>query len=305
MPLWLLIIIIVVSSLILIYVVFSFCILMHMGYLLTKQKYKTREFLIKTAHHEEWPGYFDLKKEPFELKLRDGYIINGDVSLNGDSKKFFILCHGHGSTREGSTKYGLMYFKLGYSIVRYDQRGHGDNVRCKCTMGANESKDLIEIINYVKNTYGQDIKISLHGASMGAATILIATRYLKKDDIKFIVADCPYSSVSNFGGDFIKMHHQPRFLLTPVFNFIMRVFFGIKKNDMSPEFHVKTCDIPILFLHGAKDDFILPYHSDRIFKAKIGEKEQHIFPNGTHANSVFDDPEEYERVVVDYVKRHE
>ena len=302
MPWWG-IVLIVLGSLILVWIIFTISVLIYMGTLLTRPKYKTREYLIKTAHHEEWEGYFDLKKEPFELKMRDGYIIHGDVSLNGNSKKFMILCHGHGSTREGSTKYALTYYKLGYSIIRYDHRGHGDNVRCKCTMGAVESKDLVEIYNYVKKTYGEDIVISLHGASMGAATILIATRDLK--DVKFIVADCPYSSISNFGGDFIKKHHQSRKLLTPVFNVIMRVVFGIKKNDMSPEYHVKHSDIPTLFLHGAKDTFILPYHSDILFKAQKGEKEQHIFPNGTHANSVFDDPEEYQQVLIDYVKRHE
>lgn len=304
MPFWLIIVLIFVGAFLLIYFGFTFGVLIHMGFLLTRPKYKTRQWLIENAHHESWPGYFDLKKEPFALKMRDGYIINGDVSLNGNSKKFMILCHGHGSTREGSTKYALIYYRLGYSIIRYDHRGHGDNVRVKCTMGANESKDLLEIYNYVKETYHPE-SIAMHGASMGAATILIATQFFTKDDVKFIVADCPYSSISNFGGDFIKLHHQPKWLCVPIFNFIMRFNFGIKKNDMSPLFHVKHSDIPVLFLHGAKDNFIYPYHSDLLFEAKIGPKKQHIFPNGTHANSVFDDPEEYDETIVNYVKEQE
>ena len=303
MPTWLLIIIIVISSLILSFLIFSVIVLTHMSKLLVCPKYKTREELIKSAHHEEWPGYFDLKKEPFQLKMRDGYIINGDVSIHENSHKIAIFCHGHGSTREGSTKYGLTYYSLGYTVVRYDHRGHGDNVRVKCTMGANESKDLIEIVEYVRNRFGKDSEIALHGASMGAATILIASSKLK--NIKFIVADCPYSSISNFGADVIKGHHQPAWLLRPIFDFIMFTFRGIKKNDMSPVYHVKNNDIPVLLLHGAKDNFILPYHTELIFKANKGEKERHVFPNGTHANSVFDDPEEYQEVLVDFIKRHE
>ena len=301
MPWWV-ILLIVLGSLILVWMIFTIAIFIHMGRLLVHPKYKTREYLIKTAHHEQWPGYFDLKKEPFQLKLRDGYIINADVSLNKDSKKFVILCHGHGSTREGSTKYALIYYKLGYSIIRYDQRGHGDNVRYRCTMGKNEAKDLKEMYDYVKKTYGEDVSIALHGASMGAATILIATQYIK--DAKFIVADCPYASISRFGGDVIKGHHRTR-LLTPIFDLVMLVFFGLRKRDMSPEYFVKYSDIPVLFLHGAKDSFILPYHSDILFNAKKGEKEQHIFPHGTHANSVFDDEVEYEEVLTNYIKKHE
>lgn len=304
MPTWLIIVLIVVGSLILVFFIFSVCVLTHMGLLLVKPKYKSREWLIKNAHHEEWPGYFDLKKEPFSLEMRDGYIINGDVSLNEKSKKFMILCHGHGSTREGSTKYALIYYKLGYNIIRYDHRGHGDNVRVKCTMGKNESKDLVELYKWVKETYNPEF-IAMHGASMGAATILIATQYLTKEDVKYVVADCPYSSISNFGRDFIKHHHQPRWLLGPLFDAIMFLFFGLKKKEVSPEFHIKHSDIPVLFLHGAQDKLIAPYHSDRLFKAKMEPKEQHIFPHGTHANSVFDDAEEYEKVVTDYVLEQE
>lgn len=304
MPTWLIVVLIVIGALILGYFIFNFIMFIYMGKLLTKPKYKTRQWLIENAHHEEWPGYFDLKKEPFQLKMRDGYIINGDVSLNEKSKKFAIFCHGHGSTREGATKYALIYYKLGYNIIRYDHRGHGDNVRYKCTMGANESKDLAEIVKWVKETYSPEFVV-LHGSSMGAATILIATQYFTKDDIKFIVADCPYSSISNFGGDAIKSKHQPRWLLTPLFNFTMRVVFGLKKKDVSPEFYVKLCDIPILFLHGAQDKLIAPYHSDRLFKAKKEPKKQVIFPHGTHANSVFDDPEMYEQTIIDYVKEQE
>ena len=304
MPTWLIIVLIVIGVLLLAFFIFSCCVLTHMGNLLIKPKYKTRQWLIENAHHEEWPGYFDLKKEPFVLTMRDGYVINGDVSLNPASKKFMILCHGHGSTREGSTKYALIYYKLGYNIIRYDHRGHGDNVRVKCTMGVNESKDLVEVYKWVKETYHPEF-VSMHGASMGAATILIATQYLTKEDVKFIVADCPFSSISNFGRDFIKAHHQPRWLLGPLFDFIMMIRFGIKPSDASPEKYVKLCDIPVLFLHGAQDKLINPYHSDRLFKAKKEPKEQHIFPHGTHANSVFDDAEEYERVVTDYVKEQE
>ena len=83
MPLWLIIVLISIGALIVLYFGFTFGVLIHMGFLLTRPKYKTRQGLIENAHHEEWPGYFDLKQEPFALKMRDGYIINGDVKYFG------------------------------------------------------------------------------------------------------------------------------------------------------------------------------------------------------------------------------
>lgn len=68
---------------------------------------------------------------------------------------------------------------------------------------------------------------------------------------------------------------------------------------------IKNNEIPTLFLHGAKDTLIPPYHSDILFNSNKGIKEQHIFPNGTHGESVFCDPKEYVETVTSFVKRYE
>ena len=299
---WWIILLIVLGSLILITIIFAISISGYIAKSLIRPRYKTREGQIKDRNHTSWPGYNDLKKKPFNIQLRDGYIIHGDYSPNGDSKKTMIIVHGHGSTREGTTKYGLIYFKLGYNIVRYDVRGHGDNLRTRCTMGDIESKDLDEIINYVQETY-QPESISLHGTSMGGATVLLTiSRYNK--NIKFAVVDCPYSNVSRLAGDFASMKHQPRFLFIPFFNVIMKMCRMNIKNA-SPEYFVKDNITPTLFVHGAKDDFVLPYHHDILFKNNNGVKEEHIFPHGTHGNSVFDDAEEYKNVIEEFVKKYQ
>lgn len=62
-----------------------------------------------------------LKRTPIQFEMEDGYIIHGDYSLYENSKKFCILVHGHGTSREGALRYSLIFHELGYSTIIYDQ----------------------------------------------------------------------------------------------------------------------------------------------------------------------------------------
>ena len=42
--------------------------------------------------------------------------------------------------------------------------------------------------------------------------------------------------------------------------------------DLAPKNHVKNCYIPALFAVAYGDDFILPHHSDELFKDYAGDK---------------------------------
>ena len=217
--------------------------------------------------------------------------------------KFFIVCHGHGSTREGGLKFGGMYYRMGYSVVLFDMRGHGDNVRVPCTMGYQESQDLVELIHYIKERFGQDIELALHGTSLGGATVLMSTKY--QQEANFIIVDCPYASIRHFVLDIMKQRHTISILLPWFIGMTFKVFYHYSYKDMNTSLYIVNNEIPTLFLHGAKDTFILPYHSDILFKANKGPKEQHIFPNGTHGESVFCDPDEYLEVTSSFIKRCE
>ena len=266
----------------------------------THPKFKDRKSHREQLKLDEIPEYNIFERKPFTITLRDGYVINADVSIN-DPKKFIIICHGHGSSREGMIKYCPVYYKLGYSIVLFDERGHGDNVRTYCTMGDVESKDLLEIIDYVYTTFGDDIELALHGTSLGGATVLLASQHHPR--IKFIVSDCAYSSVKNLAIDIIKSHHAPKSLILPLMNHRLKTKYHTCLENMSPVDAVKENTIPVLFIHGAKDTFILPHHCDLLYESATAYKEQVIFENGIHGHSIDSDFEKYSNVVSTFVEK--
>ncbi len=197
-----------------------------------------------------------LERKETIFKMPDGYEIHGDISIN-DPHKFIICCHGHASNSNRAVKYGKMYYSMGYSVVLYDARSHGDNVRSQVTMGYQEAKDLNNIINIIKDLYRKDIEIALHGVSMGAVTSLLCTQY--RQDVSFIIADCPFASLDLFLRDVIKKH-QPVFTIYWLIKIFFKKKYQYEVKDVSPLEVVKNNDVPVLFIHGAEDHFIKPYH---------------------------------------------
>ena len=61
--------------------------------------------------------------------------------------------------------------------------------------------------------------------------------------------------------------------------------------------------IPILFIHGDKDDFIIPAHSQKMQQATKGYSEIHLIPGATHAASILTAPEDYKRYVREFLQK--
>lgn len=239
-----------------------------------------------------------LERKEIIFKMPDGYEIHGDISIN-NPHKFIICCHGHGSNSNRAVKYGKMYYSMGYSVVLYDARSHGDNVRSQVTMGYQEAKDLNNIINIIKDLYGKDIEVALHGVSMGAVTSLLCTQY--RQDISFIIADCPFASLDLFLRDVIKKH-QPVFTIYWLIKIFFKQKFHYEVKDVSALEVVKNNNVPVLFIHGVEDHFIKPYHQERIAENQKGFKEVVQMPNAGHGDSFNTDPVKYEQIISSFIK---
>ena len=293
-----LIILLCIIVLVLIYVV---VLSLKMSSNLSKPAYKTYDFTIDRSKNEEhsWGDLDSYEKEPFEVTLRDGYVLHGDI-YPLDPKKVVIISHGHGDNKYTGIRFLQTFRNLGYSTVIYDLRGHGRNEPYVCTMGLNESKDLMEVIDAVKDRF-PGAEIGLHGLSMGCATTVMALKY--KPDVKFVVADCGYGILENVCEDVLKGIRQPKKMFIPV-DWTNRIRFGYSASKVNPIDSLVDNEIPILFIHGANDDYIVPQQSEWMYELNKGErKELHLVPGAGHAHAWNVDPEAYERIIADFLAR--
>lgn len=293
--------IIVISSLLILYLIFTFFVANYIVKNIANPKYSTREQRQeRNRKHGFLEGTECYKREETIFTMSDGYEIHGDISLN-NPKKFIVFAHGHGSTREGSWKYTKIFYDLGYSLVLYDERGHGDNVRVPCTMGYKESKDLVEIVRFIRNKYGKDIEIGIFGYSMGGATSCIASQYLQ-DCVKFFVIDCAFSSLKTQCHNILFTHFTPFFPTLIFANMIFKIKYGYSFKDCDAKAAVSKNNVPICFFHGRKDKTVFPINSEILYNAsKAKNKRLYIFENAGHSKSIEEDRKLYEQNVRGFI----
>ncbi len=308
MEIWQIILIIVGGVLILgLLGYLSFCLYisnMMANMMIYPKHFKTTEE--KKASNASYGDIGDTSKyqrTPINFVMSDGYVIHGDYSLN-NPKKFVICMHGHRGNREGLQKYSWALYRLGYSLVFYDHRSHGDeNKREKVTMSYQEHKDALEIIEQVKEKFGQDIELGLFGNSMGAATALSCTK--ERQDLSFVVADSAFAGVNYLIEAFIKIHKSPKFPILQFTEMFIKHKAGFAYKDASIKDIVKeNKNVPILLIHGDKDEMVFPKNAEILFANIVAPKRLEWFKGATHCNAVVTDRNRYYKVIEEFIKEN-
>ncbi|MBQ9299463.1 MAG: alpha/beta hydrolase, partial [Clostridia bacterium] len=86
------------------------------------------------AEHYDLSWYDGLKKTNYSVKSYDGYMLHVQYIQNPrPTDRYILISHGYTDNRIGSLKYTRMYLDLGFHVILYDLRGHGENAVTFCT----------------------------------------------------------------------------------------------------------------------------------------------------------------------------
>lgn len=242
------------------------------------------------AFDKEW------KREDFSFE-RNKAVIKGEIIRNPNAEnRVAIVCHGHTANRYSALKYADMFYRAGYNIIIYDARSFGVSSGDYCTLGQEEALDLKEVIALARKTIGKDVKIALHGESMGAATSLLVLQYESPD---LVVADCPFCDSRKLFKEWIAANMTiPSFLILPFIELLAKIRYNYDIAKTSPIKAVEGSDVPICFMHGDSDKLINCEHSQMMYeRCRNSLSEIHLFKGADHAQSVIMYPEEYEKIL--------
>ena len=259
----------------------------------------------QTIDREGQKGYLNeflkLPKKDYILRSFDGYELHCTLLPNDpSSNKVVIITHGHSYTKWGSAKYAMMFHKLGYHAVIYDNRGHGENKSHPVTMGYYEKKDLLCVINDTKNKIGHNCYMGLHGESMGSAISLQVLEF--NPDIQFIVSDCGYSDLTYFTKMAMTTHFHLPVLLLHTSNLLNKILTGYWLKEVSPISNLINNTVPVCFIHGDSDNLVDCSNATRMYDTNNGYKELHIFKNTGHAKSFENDQDKYFHIVQNFLQ---
>jgi len=243
---------------------------------------------------------------------------SGSSASSEASDKYVILAHGYTDNRFGMMKYVPHYYDLGFNCILFDERGHGLSKPEPCSYGPRELDFLMAVVKDTLERYGSGsgsatgsgsvevdgpaITLGLHGESLGGATVLMSlAEPLVQENVKFVVDDCGFADIVTVLKVGLKMYHVPVWFLYPAL-WAARIMYGFKLWKARPIDYVYGNKIPLLCMHGDKDDFIVPEHSKRVYEATSGPREIHLFEGAWHAMSAVDKPEEYGEVLARFLK---
>ena len=252
------------------------------------------------ADHYDISWYDVIEKKSYILKSFDGYELHVELLLNKKpSDDYVIVTHGFTDNRLGALKYARIYLDLGYNVVIYDLRGHGENEPSICTYTIRERKDLRDLIKDTRRRHPDLRRLGIHGESLGAATSIAVLNY--QPDIDFVVSDCAFSDLRNVLKEAVKAMHLPE-QLVDLAGFFMKLRYKVSFDDMRPIDSLARNRIPIMFMHGQDDSLISPMNSADMYQVTEGLKELHFFPGAPHAESVLVSPESYADIVKEFLK---
>lgn len=245
---------------------------------------------------ERTPNY-----QHFTCHSYDGYELEASYlpAADPESSKFIILVHGITQNLKASLKFYPLFHRLGYHVITYSHRNHGQNAEAYTSFGIHEKYDLQAIIETLFARFGSEISVGLHGVSMGAATVL---QYLGIDDtrVDFAISDCAYSdAMAEFQYRLeIEFPSISWFPFVQTSRWLTKLTHHIDLKDASPITTINQVKTPILFIHGLSDRYILPVMAQALYAAKTqGQKALWLVPDADHDNCLETDPTGYEQTV--------
>lgn len=260
-----------------------------------------RREILSRRFDEYW--YETVRKDDMWIESPNGYRLKAVFLKPLETTRTVVICHGVTENKINSMKYARLFEKLGFNSVVFDHRRHGDSGGKTTSFGYYEKSDLKAVVQAVRERIGKRALLGIHGESMGAATaILYAGTY--EDEANFLVADCSFSDFTEQILHMLRLETPLRTaMVIRIGNLFLKMRDGYSTNLVSPREVVKNITIPALFIHSMEDDFILPYMTEELYEAKVGDKMLKLFPKGAHAKSYNDNPFQYELTVREFLAR--
>lgn len=244
-----------------------------------------------------------IKAESVEINSKDGLKLRGHLAKNtGDI--IFLIAHGYQTSEKESLKIAKILYEMGYSTLTIDMRAHGESEGKYIGMGYFEKFDLLNWIHFIDEKMPQK-KIFLHGTSMGGASVLLAGTLELPKNVCGIVDDCGYTSAYKmFKEELKKRFSLPSF---PVLNMAtvmtrIKAKYNLKDTDIIKD--IEKIHVPVLIIHGDKDDFVPVEMGKEIYEKLRGNKEIFLVKNADHADSKYVEPEKYYKKIKEFVEKY-
>ncbi|ONI44458.1 hypothetical protein AN640_05510 [Candidatus Epulonipiscium fishelsonii] len=217
-----------------------------------------------------------------------------------NSNLWVIVVHGYTTSHKNIEDVIVEYYNRGYNVVAPDLRSHGNSTGKYITLGEKDKDDIVAWANYINTP---ESKIVLHGFSMGAGTVLLASSEEELPESVFaIIEDSGYTTALQMLKEQLKYRFNlPSFPIINISNVVSIIKADLNFYKTKPIEAILDSDLPILFIHGDEDIFVLPYMHTELYNAYKGPKDSLIIEGAGHTAGRYIDPQLYYDTVFDFI----
>lgn len=252
-------------------------------------------------------SWFDAFESKEELYITSNINTRLHASLLMNDKKtnqYIIVLHGYKRDSRRMGSFIHQFYLMGYNVLAVDARSHGLSEGSYTAMGYLERKDIVSWINLLIKR-DPECKIVLYGLSMGAATVMFTLQEKLPVQVVAAIEDCGYNSVwEEFKSELKKKYHVPAFPVLYAAELVSKIKIGFTYREASTINAVSRAKIPMLFIHGDKDDFVPTRMVYDVYHAHAHKKELLIVPEAIHAEASTCQPVLYWNTVDRFIKQY-
>ena len=234
---------------------------------------------------EENPSNYGMNFKEAKFMTSDNINIHGWY-IENKKNETIVFVHGVDSNKADGYKLELMkdIYDMGYSMLAFDLRAHGDSGGKNLGLTYFERADLIASLKYLKEI--QNIKeVILYGTSYGGTLVLSNSDLTNDVQIKGIVADSPFYDLPQLvAGEVSSRTFLPKSVASTL-------KFGIIES-------IKHS--PVLLFHCIPDDRIPIKHSQDISKFLPANSQYFEFDYCDHSNAYEIEKKEFTQMLKTY-----
>ena len=265
---------------------------------LNKEEFKLPDGEIYEKHRDLMIGWMkevrEIPYEEIEITSFDGLKLYGKYYECDKNAPIELMFHGYRGSAETDLCGGVKRcFSLGFNVLLVDQRTSGKSQGNVISFGINESRDCMSWLDYLEKRFGDNSKIILTGISMGASTVMMATKNPLPKNVVGVIADCGYTSSKEIIKTVIKQMKLPESLAYPFVKLGAKIYGKFNLEESSPIEALKTCKVPVLFFHGDTDDYVPCEMSVKNYEACASRKKLVVIKGAGHGLAYVVDKEKY------------